>query len=738
LVLPPPYVIINPMNPAVTPSETIDWSVYAWPSHKLDDALVHLAAQTKFTVPPAQPSELAPPHATTDTDISAWVLTAADQLGLLAEAVHTPYAEVESFIRRASPALYQLSCPLPHAEATPHYLLALKARRGRVALLCPDLTQKWLSVAQIRAGWCYEQEVALLPVLGGLWDELGLRREARVGANTAVAQTHLAQTPIGHCWLFYPPPYAPLRHQLLASGLLSFLFLIIFFNISQQLVTIGGWAIIGNGALTGWFDQAQISAWVLIMLTALLCQAFTYQLQGPLATHTLRFIKSRLLYGSLQIDPDEIRHQGSGQFFGRVLESDMVQNYLVGGALLALPFSIMLVLAGVILSFGAGGMIHVLFLLAWTAIALYIGWLRLWHGGKGMDIYRQMTNDLVENMIGHRTRLAQENRSRWHDAEDKSLAEYNTMTRYFDENGIYLDVLVPRGWLVLGMLGLAYPFVMMTASVEKLAIAVGGILLAYMAFESLAQTMKFLAQSVVSWRQIAPLLAAAQKQPTAVSSAHQLPPAQTPPPPDNHRQPLLMMRDVTFRYQERSQAILQNCDLTIMHGDQLLLEGPSGGGKSTLAAILSGLRQPQAGLMLLWGFDTHTIGDTLWRQRIVTAPQFQENHIFTDTFAFNLLMGRGWPATPADLEDATQLCHELGLGPLLARMPHGLHQMIGEGGWQLSFGERSRLYIARALLQNADFVILDESFGALDPESLKQAMQCVLRWTNTLMVIAHP
>jgi ABC-type multidrug transport system fused ATPase/permease subunit len=64
--------------------------------------------------------------------------------------------------------------------------------------------------------------------------------------------------------------------------------------------------------------------------------------------------------------------------------------------------------------------------------------------------------------------------------------------------------------------------------------------------------------------------------------------------------------------------------------------------------------------------------------------------------------------------------------------------MVGEGGWQLSHGERSRVYVARALLQKADLVILDESFAALDPENLKEALECTLRHAETLMVIAHP
>jgi ABC-type multidrug transport system fused ATPase/permease subunit len=71
-------------------------------------------------------------------------------------------------------------------------------------------------------------------------------------------------------------------------------------------------------------------------------------------------------------------------------------------------------------------------------------------------------------------------------------------------------------------------------------------------------------------------------------------------------------------------------------------------------------------------------------------------------------------------------------------MPAGLQQMVGESGWQLSHGERSRLYIARALLQGADLMILDESFAALDPETLAVALRCVLQRAPTLMVIAHP
>jgi len=121
--------------------------------------------------------------------------------------------------------------------------------------------------------------------------------------------------------------------------------------------------------------------------------------------------------------------------------------------------------------------------------------------------------------------------------------------------------------------------------------------------------------------------------------------------------PVLSARNLSFRYHANAEPILQACQLEIQKGDRLLLEGPSGGGKSTLSALLAGLLVTQ-----------QRIGLKVWRKQIVTAPQFHENHIFTETFLFNLLMGRRWPPLSKDLVEAEALCQELGLGDLLELM----------------------------------------------------------------------
>jgi len=169
----------------------------------------------------------------------------------------------------------------------------------------------------------------------------------------------------------------------------------------------------------------------------------------------------------------------------------------------------------------------------------------------------------------------------------------------------------------------------------------------------------------------------------------------------------------------------------------VILEGESGSGKSTLASLLVSMRTAESGLLLAGGLDRHTLGLEGWRRRIASAPQFHENHIITGTFAFNLLMSRPWPPTWDDVKQLEPLCAELGLDGVLKRMPGGIMQMVGESGWQLSHGERSRVFIARALLQDADLVVLDESFAALDPENLQRVLGCVQKRAKSLLVIAH-
>jgi ATP-binding cassette subfamily B protein len=337
----------------------------------------------------------------------------------------------------------------------------------------------------------------------------------------------------------------------------------------------------------------------------------------------------------------------------------------------------------------------------------------------------------VESMVGHRTRAAQTAPENWHQAEDATLGDYFTRSRAIDNTGAWLVAAIPRGWLIAGLLWLV-PSAMSGASAgPALAIKLGGVLLAFTALKKLTASSVEVVSALIAGRRIAPLFqAAAKPEPMGQvlgESRH-----------SNPGDKILEADRVGFRYRNGGAPALYPSSLTVRRGEKILLEGSSGGGKTTFASLLSGMRKPGSGLLLLNGLDSHTTGPQRWRQKVAAAPQFHENYILTETLAFNLLLGRQWPPSQQDMEEAEEVCRQLGLGDLLDRMPGGIEQMVGEGGWQLSHGERSRIYVARALLQNADLVILDESFGALDPENLKTSLECTLATAETLLVIAHP
>jgi ATP-binding cassette subfamily B protein len=414
------------------------------------------------------------------------------------------------------------------------------------------------------------------------------------------------------------------------------------------------------------------------------------------------------------------------------MESGALESLVTNGGLAALPAVAAIVMATTVLLLAPGGAPVVLVFAGCVAAAVVLS-LRIGRHIEGWTRARlAMTQHLVERMVGHRTRLAQEPRERWHASEDEELARYAELSAALDRASTWLLGALPRAWMVLAVAALAPSFVRGTASATDLAIAVGGVVLGSGALGHVAASIPALLRARVAWRQTRPLFEAGAREQRGGSPAW----AATRPAPS--ASDLVDVCNVHFRYADRHEPVLRGVNLRIGARDRVLVEGPSGCGKSTLGAVLTGLRIPDAGVVLVGGLDRQTLGDAGWRRRVVAAPQFHENHLLSATLAFNLLLGRRWPARDEDLRCAQEVCEDLGLGPLLARMPGGLMQMVGETGWQLSHGERSRVFIARALLQNAELVVLDESLAALDPETLERTVRSVQERAPALVVIAHP
>jgi ATP-binding cassette subfamily B protein len=548
---------------------------------------------------------------------------------------------------------------------------------------------------------------------------------------------------VGGCWLLRPATSGGLAGQAREARLPRLLLTLLGAHALAYGLWLLSWWLLGWAALQGRLELGWLLAWLLLLLTTIPLRLLTSSAGGLLSVRAGTVLKRRLLAGALRMEPDEVRRMGVGQLLGRVLESEVVETTAVTGGFLGLTALVELVLAGAVLGAGAGSATHVLLLLATTAAAALL-LARAYRRRRRWTAERlDMTNDLVERMVGHRTRLAQQARRHWNEGEDEALERYLGVSADLDCTAATLQVLVPRGWFLLGLLGLAPAFVAGGRSAAALAVGVGGVVLAYRGMRNLVDGLERLTAAAIAWERVRPFWQATARREAVGDpgfASAPAPPASPPPAKaaEQNGTRLLVARDLAFRYRDRQQPVLHGVEVGIACGDRLLLEGPSGEGKSTLASLLAGNRPPDSGLLLLDGLDPETLGSAGWRRRVVLAPQFHDNHVLMGTFAFNALMGRQWPPRPGDLEEAEQVCRALGLGPLLERMPAGLQQVVGDTGWQLSHGERSRLYIARALLQRADVLILDESFAALDPQTLRHTLGYVLEKAPTLVVIAHP
>ena len=701
----------------------------AWPMARAGEALEALARDCGF--PMRAGSTPTPPEAFQRDGREAqtrWLETAAASLGLEVEATEAAYGTVDRLIRGAAPALLLVD------GADAPGLIALRAgTRRAVSLVAPDLSVRRVRLESIRTAMREPLETPLERETERLLDEAGVAPARRPRARAALLHERLADAVLASCWLIRLPPGAAVRAQTSSAHLGSRLGALVAAHAVAYLLWILSWWIVGRATLEGRLDRSLLLPWALLLVTLVPFELAVTWLQGRISIDAGALLKRRLLLGALRLEPEEVRHEGAGRLLGRVIESQAIEALALSGGFLALVAGLELAVAAVVLG-AATGWLPVL-LVACAAIGVACGWRfftrrRTWTGSR-----LAMTHDLVDRLVGHRTRLAQESRERWHDGEDQAVDRYLEASRSMDRATVWLMAILPRGWLLVGVIGLSPLFIAGSASAATLAVGLGGILLAYRAFRRLAAGLSHLAGAAIAGTQAAPIFhAAARLQPIA-SPAFAI--ARRPATATDGGA-LLDGHELCFRYRGRSEPVLRGCNLRVHRGERVLLQGSSGSGKSTLASLLTGLRVPESGLLLLDGVDRQTLGADGWRRRIVAVPQFHENHVFMGTFAFNLLMGGEWPADQPEFERAEALCRDLGLGDLLARMPAGLLQQVGETGWQLSHGERSRLFIARALLQDADFVVLDESFAQLDPENLQRALRCVLDRAPTVMVIAHP
>ncbi|WP_119390719.1 ABC transporter ATP-binding protein [Taklimakanibacter lacteus] len=190
---------------------------------------------------------------------------------------------------------------------------------------------------------------------------------------------------------------------------------------------------------------------------------------------------------------------------------------------------------------------------------------------------------------------------------------------------------------------------------------------------------------------------------------------------------------VTFRYEATSEPALRDLSFHIDQGETIAVVGRSGAGKTTLAALLLRLFDPEAGTIRIGGLDIRQMAlDDL---RSLVSVVSQDTFLFHGTIEDNLRIAKP-SATREEIEAAVKAAH---IDHFIQSLPKGYATEIGERGAQLSGGQRQRIAIARALLKNAPILILDEATSNVDPASEAAIMDelAALARSRTTLVIAH-
>ena len=193
----------------------------------------------------------------------------------------------------------------------------------------------------------------------------------------------------------------------------------------------------------------------------------------------------------------------------------------------------------------------------------------------------------------------------------------------------------------------------------------------------------------------------------------------------------VVFENVSFAYRP-DEPILRNLNFRISAGEHVALVGPTGSGKSTVIRLLCRLYEPQEGRILLDGQDIRTLPIQELRQQLGVV--LQDTFLFSGTVGDNLRLD-----VPIDDRRLRGVCRDLGLDPLLARLPDGLDTTLRERGGNLSSGERQLLAVARVAIRNPTVLVMDEATAFMDPstEATLQRDLDRLLVKRTAVVIAH-
>ena len=197
----------------------------------------------------------------------------------------------------------------------------------------------------------------------------------------------------------------------------------------------------------------------------------------------------------------------------------------------------------------------------------------------------------------------------------------------------------------------------------------------------------------------------------------------------------LKLKKISFNYRNRDKKILEEVDFSINKNDYIGITGESGGGKSTLIDIISGLLIPNSGVITIDGKETKNLQSTNWIDKVGYLTQ--KNNLLDESIFTNITLE--FNKDNIDKKLINEVFDKTGLRELINSLPEGIDTLIGENGFGLSGGERQRIGIARLLYAKKEILIFDESTSNLDNKNKENIIYTInqLAKEKTIIVITH-
>ncbi len=450
-------------------------------------------------------------------DAPLWPLALRDQ-------VAPALARAAGLARPAAPEWFQLTHDAlatsgPWSERAPAFFqieatpdgpagwLAVLAREGATArVLAPDGGTARVPAEAIARLLRASAEARVSAGVDGVLARAGLALARAPAIRDALVSAALAGEPVVEGWRVRARA-GSLASVLREAGVARRLVLTALAYGAQLALLVLAWWMVGARAAAGRAGPSGVAAWIGVLAAFVAAHAAASWSAGRLAVDGGRLLRARLMEGLLALDTEPLRAEGIGQLLGRVMETEAVESLSLGGGLLGVAGLFELTTGAIILALGVSASSELAYLgLLFTVAGVLATW--LWRAlGRWSALRLALTHDLVERMVGHRTLVAQQPPELRHAGEDAALAAYEDAGRTLDRVAAALGVLVPRGWLFVGVATLAPGLATSSVGPGLVATTLGGVLFVHGALRKLTQAFPALATAAVAWRQVAPLFA---------------------------------------------------------------------------------------------------------------------------------------------------------------------------------------------------------------------------------------